>query len=198
MSKKPKKELKKKTKAELFLELAKPDETGLSIKVPTHKFKGKYEPLSYRNGNPWARSLEKKGYHVYIHKEKNKTQYIQLRGFKTHSYNQSIKSSIRKTVLSKPCVILNTTNNLECDHKDGSKKFDILPENQTEDLFQSMHKSANTVKREHCKKCQKEKIRFDATRLGYKKSQWKGNKRYEGSCEGCYWHDPFKFNQKIS
>ncbi len=160
------------------------------------EFKGKYKSLFYRNGNPWARSL--KEYNIYIHKEKNKTQYIQLRGFKPHSFSQNIKSSIKKEILTKPCVVLNTTHNLECDHKDGFKEFDILPENQTQDLFQPMHKSVNSAKREHCKKCRKTKIRFDAKKLGYKKSQWKGKSRYEGSCEGCYWHDPFRFNRESS
>ena len=184
------------TKKELFLELAKPDKTGLSRKVYLTEFKGKYEPLAYRNGNPWARSL--KEYIVYIHKEKNKTEYIQLRGLKDHSYSQNIKSSIKRKIKTQPCVVLNTNYNLECDHKDGFKEFDIKPENQTEDLFQPMHKSVNDAKREHCKKCKKTKKRFDAIKLGYKKSVFLGTLRYEGTCKGCYWHDPFRFNREIS
>ncbi|MCY4321767.1 MAG: hypothetical protein OXC37_05130 [Bdellovibrionaceae bacterium] len=183
------------SKKDLFLELAQPDNTGLSRKVFPNEFKKKYAPLTYTNGNPWARSL--KTYIIYIHKEKNKTQYIQLRGLKKHSYNQNIKSSIKKTIKSKPCVVLNTTHCIECDHKDGFKAFDIKPKNQTEDLFQPMHKSVNSAKREHCKKCKKTKKRFDAKKLGYKKSVYKGNLRYEGTCKGCYWHDPFLFNQSI-
>ena len=189
--------MKKQTKKSLFLELAKPDETGLSRKVYITEFKGKYECLSYRNGNPWARSVKKK-YEVYIGKEKNKSKYIQLRGFKDHGYSQSIHSAIKKKVLLNPCVVLHTKSKLECDHKDGFRAFDIRPENQTEDLFQPMHKSVNVVKREHCKKCRNTRIRFDATQLGYKKAQWTGNKRYEGSCEGCYWHDPKRFNSESS
>ena len=159
-------DLKKPTKKDLFLELAKPDKTGLSRKVYLREFKGKYAPLAYINGNPWARSL--KEYEVYVHKEKGKTAYIQLRGLKDHSYSQSIKSSLKRKIKSKPCVVLNTTHNLECDHKDGFKTFDIKPENQTESLFQPMHKSVNDAKREHCKKCRKTKTRFDAKKLGHK------------------------------
>ncbi|MCY4419458.1 MAG: hypothetical protein OXB93_06405 [Cytophagales bacterium] len=184
------------TKRELFLELAETDKTGLSRRVYLKEFVGKYSPLAYINGNPWARSL--KEYDVYIHKEKGKTEYVQLRGFKAYSYSQSIKSSIRKDVLSKPCVVLNTTHNLECDHKDGFKIFDVKPENQTTKLFQPMHKSVNAAKREHCKRCKKTKTRFDAKKLGYKRSFFKGSSDYEGTCEGCYWHDPFRFNQESS
>ncbi len=185
------------TKKVLFLELAKPDKTGLSRKVYPREFTGKYSPLSYRNGNPWARSFKK--HNIYIHKQKGKTEYIQLRGFnKLHSYSQHVKTSIKKSVLSRPCVVLNTTHNLEVDHKDGFKAFDIKPENQTDGLFQPMHKSVNDAKREHCKKCKKTKIRFDAKKLGYKKSVFKGNLNYEGTCEGCYWHDPFRFNRESS
>jgi len=64
---------------------------------------------------------------------KNKTESIQLRGFKPYSYSQSIKFSIKKKILLKPCVVLNTTQGLECE--EGFKTFDIKPENQTEKLF---------------------------------------------------------------
>ncbi len=176
------------------MELAKPDNTGFSREIYPKEFKGNFSPLFYRNGNPWARSLTK--YNVYIHKEKNKTKYIQLRGLKNHSYNQQIKLSIKKKVLSRPYVVLHTTHNLECDHKDGFKAFDILPQNQTRDLFQPMHKSVNAAKREHCKKCRNTRERFNAKKLGYNKSVFKGTLRYEGTCEGCYWHDPFVFNKQ--
>lgn len=183
--------------------MAKPDKhTGISRKVYTTEFKGEYESLRLGNGNNWGRYLKK--YDVYNHQEKEagkgnkKTVYVQLTGFKDHPYNQSIKSDIKKQVLSKPCVVLNTMSRIQCDHKDGFKKFDTLPENQNKDLFQPMHQVVNTAKREHCKKCRETRIRFNAKVLGYKKSQWKGHKRYEGSCEGCYWHDPFRFNQESS
>lgn len=186
----------KQTKKKLFLELAQPDETGMSRKVYPREFKGKYDLLAYRNGNPWARSLQE--YIVYIHKEKGRTEYIQLRGYSNSSYKQSIKTSIRKKVLLKPCVVLNTKHNLECDHKDGFKAFDVTPENQEENLFQPMHKSVNDSKREHCKKCRKTRKRFDAKKLGYKKSVFTGTLRYEGTCKGCYWHDPYIFNKTLS
>ncbi len=45
---------------------------------------------------------------------------------------------------------------------------------------------------------QKDNIRFDARVLGYSVAQWIGGQEYHGSCIGCYWYDPFEFNQKIS
>lgn len=43
------------SKVDLFLELAKPDETGNSRKVLVSEFVGKYEPLKLGNGGSWCR-----------------------------------------------------------------------------------------------------------------------------------------------
>ena len=43
------------TKAELFLELAKPDQDGFSRVVPTSEFTGEYASLLFGNGAGWAR-----------------------------------------------------------------------------------------------------------------------------------------------
>ena len=40
--------------------------------------------------------------------------------------------------------------------------------------------------------------RFDAKRLGYQVSQVRGNGLYNGTCVGCYWHDPLFFNSEVS
>ena len=163
------------------------------------EFKGKYTPLKLGNGGSWCRddgSLAK-DYDIHRIKTGNKITSIKLTPKKSHHYSPNIKSTIKSHVSKKSCVVLGIKSNfIECDHKDGFKIFDILPKNQTEDLFQPMHKTVNSAKREHCKKCKRTKIRFDATKLGYKKPYWIGTARYEGTCEGCYWHDPFKFNMQ--
>ena len=61
-----------------------------------------------------------------------------------------------------------------------------------------LSKAANNAKRQHCKECRATDKRFDAKLLGYSVGQVKGNGVYEGSCAGCYWYDPFVFNQEVS
>lgn len=43
------------TKAELFLQLAQPDENGVSRWVSTTEFVGEYAELKFGNGTSWAR-----------------------------------------------------------------------------------------------------------------------------------------------
>lgn len=45
----------KKTQIELFLELAKPDENGVSRWVAKTEFVGKYSDLMFQNGWSWGR-----------------------------------------------------------------------------------------------------------------------------------------------
>ena len=66
------------------------------------------------------------------------------------------------------------------------------------DDFQPLSKAANNAKRQHCKRCRETGRRFDAKRLGYRVSQFKGNGVYNGMCVGCYWHDPKRFNCEVS
>ena len=46
----------KKTQIELFLELAEPDENGVSRWVAKTEFVGKYADLMFQNGWSWGRS----------------------------------------------------------------------------------------------------------------------------------------------
>ena len=43
------------SKAQLFMELAQPDEYGFSRKVYVSEFTGKYEGLVFGNGGSWCR-----------------------------------------------------------------------------------------------------------------------------------------------
>lgn len=63
--------------------------------------------------------------------------------------------------------------------------------------FQPLSKTANDAKRQHCKKCIETGKRYDAKKLGYKESYILGTENSK-TCVGCYWHDPKKFNEKIS
>ncbi len=165
------------------------------------EFKDKYDSLKLGNGGSWCRDDGPlaRDYDVHRIKTSNKITSIQLTPKKSHHYSPNIKSEIKQNISKKSCVVLGIKSNyIECDHKDGFKSFDISPENQRVDLFQPMHKAVNSAKREHCKKCKSSRIRFDATKLGYKNPYWKGTARYEGTCEGCYWYDPFQFNIQSS
>ena len=182
--------------------MAQPDQHRCSRKVEVSEFTGKYSSLRLGNGGSWCRddgsgSLAK-DYDIHRIKEGNKIVAIQLTPKKSYHYSSKIKPEIKSRIKKKNCVVLGIKGKyIECDHKDGFKVIDIAPENQTDDLFQPMHKSVNLAKRDYCKKCKKTRIRFDAKKLGYNRSYWKGKNRFEGSCEGCYWHDPYAFNQNI-
>ena len=97
------------------------------------------------------------------------------------------------------CVVLDTSNP-ECDHKDGRLDDPRLSDvkRQTISDFQPLSHAANAAKRQHCKSCRETGKRFDARKLGYKMAQIKGDEDYNGTCVGCYWYDPKKFNEMAS
>ncbi len=66
------------------------------------------------------------------------------------------------------------------------------------DDFQPLSRSANDAKRQHCLECRITGNWFDAKRLGYSVSQVRGYGKCNGSCVGCYWHDPPFFNAEVS
>ena len=190
------------SKIELFLELAKPDETGNSRNVLVSEFVGKYERLQFGNGGDWCRSdgsLARK-YLIERHKDGNSIMGIQLFGFNTKKQIQkAIRLDITKEISSQKCAVLNISN-VEVDHKDGHRDDyeNLKPENQTIEDFQPLSPAANKAKRQHCKVCRETKQRFDAKVLGFPKGSWCGNGKYRGTCVGCYWHDIKRFNQEIS
>ena len=101
---------------------------------------------------------------------------------------------------SQRCAVLWVGNATEVDHKDGRRDDPRLADpSQVElDDFQPLSKAANNAKRQHCKECRTTGNRFDAKQLGYSVGQVKGNGKYNGTCVGCYWHDPARFNATIS
>ena len=78
------------TKTELFLELAKPDENGVSCWVSATEFVGKYKELQLGNGGSWCRasSTLAKKYIVEFDKKitkGNSIDRIKLNGFNTQT-----------------------------------------------------------------------------------------------------------------
>ena len=74
-------------------------------------------------------------------------------------------------------------------------------ENQKLSDFQPLSKAANDAKRQFCKECMRTRIRYDAKKLGYPMSFYKGGKTHnfeEDACVGCYWYDPIEFKKHLT
>lgn len=193
-------------KIELFLELAKPNAEGVSRWVDASEFTGKYESLKLGNGGSWCRkeSTLAKKYIVEFDKSitpGNNIDRIRLNGLNNNNYTQAIRSEIKKVIKSKRCVILGTSNP-EVDHKNGRKNDDniMTMKNQKLSDFQPLSKAANDAKRQFCKECARTNIRYDARKLGYPMSYYKGGTEHSGKadgCEGCFWFDPIEFRSYL-
>ena len=87
---------------------------------------------------------------------------------------------------------------IEIDHKDGRKK-DLRvadPQKQTIDDFQPLCKAANDIKRQICKKCEEENLRWNAKNIkGNPYEFYEGDEHYteELGCIGCYQYDPVAY-----
>ncbi len=193
---------------ETFFEISKTDrQTGWGKKIHISEFKGKIEITN--NGVQWIRpSAGPEKIKAWPETGKgNRRVWFQAQGF--HLQNKEdrpISSKILKIVKKKRCVVTllkpSKENQIECDHKNGRynderiKKLDT----QTVDDFQPLHESMNKKKREACKKCTNTGTRFDAKEFGYKKSYIKGNKKHDGTingCEGCFWYDVLEFRSNL-
>lgn len=201
------------TQQELFLELAQPNENGISRWVYTSEFVGRYSSLELLNGLSWGRksSTLAKTYNVETDKSitpGNKIDRIRLNGFNTchtSTYTQSIRSDIKQEISKQRCVILGTNRSCdhktEVDHKDGRKDDSRVMNTSTQTLedFQPLSKPANDAKRQFCKECKETNLRYDAKKLGYTISFTKGNINYtdEIGCSGCFWYDPIAFRKEL-
>ena len=190
----------RKTKPQIFLELAKPDpETGFSEPVPIDLLEK--NDLGFGNGGSWCRDDGSLGkdFNIERIKQGNRIIAVKLNGYNKNPIGKRIPSKIIKKIKEQRCKVLGISNP-ECDHKDGRRDDPRLndPNLVTIEDFQPLSRAANNAKKQHCKECRGSNKRFDAKRLGFVVSQWAGNGRYMGTCVGCYWHDPYKFNQEIS
>lgn len=194
------------TKTELFIKLAKPNENGVSRWVDIGEFVGEYACLTFGNGASWARkeSTLAKKYIIEFDKSitpGNGIDRIRLNGLNNGDYSQHIRADIKRTIKAQRCVVLGTSNP-EVDHKNGMKNEDRVMRNEDQRLedFQPLSKAANDAKRQYCKECRRTGIRYDAKKLGYPMSYYKGGATHnneENACEGCYWYDPIEFKKHL-
>ena len=190
------------TKAEEFIEIAEPDADGITREISTKELP---PHLRFGNGASWARAGSQldKTYNVIFKKEKgNAITHIKLEGHKRKKdrMTQSIRANIRTALKDKRCVMCGKSSQIEIDHKDGRKDNPRVMEgtkNQELDDFQPLCKGCNDQKRQACKDCKKTDKRFDATTLNYACPVTEGGLEYEGTCEGCHWHDPSRFKQSF-
>lgn len=194
------------TKTELFIKLAQPNENGFSRWVDISEFVGEYACLTFGNGASWARkeSTLAKKYIIEFDKSitpGNGIDRIRLNGLNNGDYSQHIRADIKRTIKAQRCVVLGTSNP-EVDHKNGMKNEDRVMRNEDQRLedFQPLSKAANDAKRQYCKECRRTGIRYDAKKLGYPMSYYKGGATHnneENACEGCYWYDPIEFKKHL-
>ena len=190
------------SKAALFLELAQPDSLGFSRSVPVSEFTGQYARLQFGNGGDWIRkdgSLAKR-FNIRRHPEgTGRITHVELQGFRKVVVQKPIPERMRQEISQQRCVVL-ATGSAQCDHKDGRLDDPRLSDASqvTIDDFQPLSRGANDAKRQHCLECRDSGNRFDAKRLGYSVSQVRGDGKYNGTCVGCYWHDPMFFNGEVS
>lgn len=200
------------SKPKLFIELAQPDEQGVSRWVNVAEFVGRYESLQLGNGFGWGRASSNfaQEYIIEVNKKLtpgNKIDAIRLNGLKENSVKltQTIRKDIRDEILKRRCVILGTNKSsdlpVEVDHKDGRKNDPAVMNTSTQDIedFQPLSKPANDAKRQFCKTCRESNRRFDAKLLGYPVSVTIGSLEYDESikCQGCFWYDPIAFREKL-
>ena len=194
------------TKTELFLKLAEPDENGYSRWVYVEEFVGEYAALKFGNGMSWARKESTLAKKYIIETNKNLTSgnsvdAIRLAGFNSNNSSQYISAAIRKIIKSQRCVVLGTSNP-EVDHKNGMKNESRVMQNENQKLsdFQPLSKAANDAKRQFCKECRANNVRFDTKFLGYPMSYYAGVANHHGeenACIGCYWYDPLEFKRHL-
>lgn len=194
------------TKTELFIQLAQPDANGMSRWVSASEFVGQYADLKFGNGASWARkeSTLAKKYIIEFDKSitpGNGIDRIRLNGFNDGDYSQHIRADIKRAIKARRCVVLGTSKP-EVDHKNGMKNEARVMRNEDQRLedFQPLSKAANDAKRQYCKECIRTGIRYDAKKLGYPMSYYKGGATHnyeENACEGCYWFDPIEFKKHL-
>jgi hypothetical protein len=191
-------------KAELVIELFRPDKNGKSRWVSKTECIGKYEVLKPIHGNTWYRS--KKLSHLIF--EKDRVDGIDRWRFngllQTESFNRGVRKDIWDSVRQQKCVFSNSKgtkgNYIEVDHKNGRYNEKSVSELETQKIedFQPLLRQFNLQKRSDCNKCEKTNKRFDAKEMGYSVSFTEGSEKYEGTCRGCFWYDCLDFKNKLT
>lgn len=201
------------TNKSLFLELAQPNEQGISRWVNVKEFVGKYKRLQLGNGFSWGRrnSSLAKEYRVEVNKSLtsgSSIDAIRLNGFNLERhFNQSIRQDIKNHYKNQPCVMLgikgfSENTRIEIDHKDGRKNDLRVSDinSQTIEDFQPLSKAANDVKRQICKRCKETNKRWSAKNIkGNPFAFYEGDENYtnELGCVGCYQYDPVAYRKMM-
>ncbi len=199
------------SKKELFIELAKPNENGISRWVLVTEFVGKYKILQLGNGCDFGRKSSSLAKEYIVEFDKsltkgNRVDAIRLNGFNPkETFNQTISQEVRDFYKHENCVMLGirgTSENtkIEIDHKDGRKNDSRVSNVKTQRIedFQPLCKAANDAKRQICKKCKETDKRWDAKNLkGNPYSFYDGDENYteELGCIGCYQYDPVEYRK---
>lgn len=201
----------KMTKTELFLDLAKPDNNGISRWVNVSEFIGKYTDLQLGNGGSWCRASSSLAKRYIIELDKSQTSgnsidSIRLNGFNQNiQFQQNIRQDIKNFYKTKNCVMLgingqSENTKIEIDHKNG-RKNDLRVSNTDTQLledFQPLCKAANDAKRQICKNCKETNKRWSAKNiLGNPYDFYQGDENYseELGCVGCYQYDPVEYRK---
>lgn len=198
------------SKKDLFIELAQPNENGVSRWVRIDEFVGKYHSLNLGNGFDFGRkgSALARQYNIEIQRGGvgNKITAIRLNGFNSEDiFNQNIRPDIKVAISKEACVMLGAINStsenmkIEVDHKDGRKDDPRVSNPETQELgdFQPLCKAANDFKRQKCKECKATNKRWSAANLkGFEDFPfYSGGEDYEGTCVGCYLYDPVEYRK---
>ena len=188
----------------MFLQAAQPDENGKTRLWLYTELEALYPGVEFqtKNGGDWNRSDgQLKDFIVIREKDKGRSIGIRLDGYRDSSIERRVRSDIYKAIRKQRCRVVDVSGeNIECDHKDGRYNSETYGDvnNQQEDDFQPLLRNVNLSKRTHCKICEETNERYDAKRLGYSVGWITGGSNYSGTCVGCYWYDPRKFNQVVS
>ncbi len=201
------------TKKKLFLELAMPNQQGMSRWVSASEFIDKYKELQLGNGGSWCRANSSLAKEYQIEFDKNITSgnsidRIRLVGLNTKKhFNQNIRKDIKDFYKTQNCVMLGINGNsentkVEIDHKDGRKNDHRISNLQSQSLsdFQPLSKAANDVKRQICKKCKETNTRWSAKNIkGNPYDFYIGDENYseELGCRGCYQYDPVEYRKVL-
>lgn len=201
------------TKKKLFLELAIPNQQGMSRWVSVSEFIGKYKELQLGNGGSWCRANSSLAKEYQIEFDKNITSgnsidKIRLVGLNTKKhFNQNIRKDIKDLYKTQNCVMLGVNGNsentkIEIDHKDGRKDDHRISSILNQELsdFQPLSKAANDIKRQICKKCKETNKRWNAKNIkGNPYEFYVGDENYteELGCRGCYQYDPVEYRKTV-
>ena len=196
------------------MELARPNEDGISEWVDVNQFTGEYVTLRLGNGACWCRKGSALANKYVVEKQRSDvtsgrpTCKIRLNGFNTaQAFNQNIRQDIRDFYAGKPCVMLgicgkSINTSVELDHKDGRKNDPNVSDTLTQknEHFQPLCKAANDAKRQFCLDCIATGKRWNAQNIeGNPYAYYAGDERYTEDlrCVGCYQYDPVAYRAYV-